>query len=56
MGDFLSENWVVVLVIGVVVAAFVFLRTPADEIASVSEFDALVSSGTPTLVEFFSNT
>lgn len=55
MGDFLSENWLAVLVVGLFVAAFIFLRTPADELASASEFDTLVSAGKPTLVEFFSN-
>lgn len=56
MGDFLSENWLVVLVIGLIVGAFIFLRTPADTLASTGEFDSLVRDGTPTLVEFFSNT
>ena len=56
MGDFLIDNWLVVLVIALIVGAFIFLRTPADTLASTGEFDALVSRGTPTLVEFFSNT
>ncbi len=56
MGRFLTENWAVILVIAVMAGAFVFLRTPGDKLASTSEFDTLVSSGTPTLVEFFSNT
>jgi len=56
MGKFLSENWLAILVVSLFVGAFIFLRTPADSLASASEFDALVSGGTPTLVEFFSNT
>jgi hypothetical protein len=56
MGNFLSENWVVVLVVVLLVGAFIFLRTPADTVASVGEFATLVSAGRPTVVEFFSNT
>ena len=56
MSEFLGENWLVILVVGLFAAAFIFLRTPADELASASEFEGLVSGGTPTLVEFFSNT
>jgi hypothetical protein len=55
MGEFLSENWLVIVVVGVFVAAFIFLRTTPDELASEAEFAALVTSGRPTLVEFFSN-
>jgi hypothetical protein len=54
--DFLSGNWLVILVVGVILAAFIFLRTPADKFASTGEFDTLVRSGAPTVVEFFSNT
>ena len=56
MGRFLAENWAVILVIAVTAGAFIFLRTPGDKLGSSGEFDTLVSSGTPTLVEFFSNT
>jgi hypothetical protein len=38
------------------VGGYLFLRTPGDELASTAEFDARVTAGTPTLVEFYSNT
>ena len=56
MKRFWRENWSVITVIAVMVGAYVFLRTPGDELASTDSFDALVSDGTPTLVEFYSNT
>ena len=56
MGRFLTENWLVILVISVVAGAFIFLRTTGDKFASPGEFDTLVQSGKPTLVEFYSNT
>ena len=45
-----------ILVIAVMVGGYLFLRTPGDELASTAEFDAQVTDGTPTLVEFYSNT
>jgi hypothetical protein len=56
MKRFWRENWSVILVIGVMVGGYLLLRTPGDELASTATFDALVASGTPTLVEFYSNT
>lgn len=56
MRNFLRENWLVILVIAVMVGGYIFLRTPGDELASTAEFEAQVSGGTPTLVEFYSNT
>jgi hypothetical protein len=56
MKRFWRENWSVILLIAVMVGGYLFLRTPGDELASTAEFDAQVASGTPTLVEFYSNT
>jgi hypothetical protein len=53
---FWRENWLVILVIAVMITGYLFLRTPGDQLVSTDEFDARVSSGTPTLVEFYSNT
>ncbi len=52
----LRQNWLVLLVVGALAAAFVVLRTPASAVASVSEVDAILTSGQPTLLEFYSNT
>ena len=56
MKRFWRENWSVILVIGVLVGGYAFLRTPGDELVSTAEFDAQVTSGAPTLIEFYSNT
>ena len=53
---FWKENWLVIVVITLMVGGYLFLRTPGDELASTADFDAQVSSGTPTLIEFYSNT
>jgi hypothetical protein len=56
MKRLLRENWLVILVIAVMAGGYVFLRTPGDNLASTADFDAIVSDGTLTLVEFYSNT
>lgn len=52
---FFRENWLFLLVVGGVIAAFLALRTPASAVASVADVDALLQNGQPTLVEFYSN-
>ena len=57
IGQFLHENWLLLIVIAAMVAAYLFLRTPADPLASTQAFDHQVQAGNmPTLVEFYSNT
>jgi hypothetical protein len=56
MQRFWRENWLVILVIAVMIGGYLFLRTPGDELASTAEFEAQVTAGTPTVVEFYSNT
>ncbi len=56
MKRFWREDWSVFLMIGVMVGGYLLLRTPGDELASTTTFDTLVANGTPTLVEFYSNT
>jgi hypothetical protein len=53
---FFRENWLFLLVVGGVIAAFLALRTPASAVGSVADVDALLQNGEPTLVEFYSNT
>ena len=53
---FLRDNWMALLLIIALVGGYLFLYTPGDQLASTDEFDALVSGGTPTLIEFFTNT
>jgi hypothetical protein len=56
MQRFWRENGLVILVITVMIGGYLFLRTPGDELASTAEFEAQVTAGTPTVVEFYSNT
>jgi hypothetical protein len=56
MQRFWRENWLVILVIAVMIGGYLFLRTPGDELASTAEFEAQVTAGMPTVVEFYSNT
>jgi hypothetical protein len=49
------ENWLVILIIAGVLSAFLVLRTQGSAVSSLSEVDALLQSGQPTLVEFYSN-
>jgi len=49
-------NWLLLLLVGAMAVAFLALRTPASPVASVAEVDAILQSGQPALVEFFSNT
>jgi hypothetical protein len=53
---FFHENWLFLLVIGGIVAAFMVLRTPASDVESIAEVDARIAGGQPTLIEFYSNT
>lgn len=52
----LRENWLLLLVIGGLLAGFLVLRTPASAVSTVSEVDAVLQNGQPTLVEFYTNT
>jgi hypothetical protein len=56
MGRLLRENWMIILVAVLIIAGYVFLRTPGDDLASTDVFDAQATNGTPLLVEFYSNT
>jgi hypothetical protein len=56
MQRFWRENGLVILVIAVMIGGYLFLRTPGDELASTAEFEAQVTAGAPTVVEFYSNT
>ena len=53
---FLRENWLLLLVVGLVAVGFLVLRTPASAVASIAEAEAILEDGRPTLVEFYSNT
>jgi hypothetical protein len=50
------QNALFLLVLLGLIAAFLLLRTRGTELESVEEFDALLGTGQPVVVEFYSNT
>jgi hypothetical protein len=52
----LRENALFVVVLLLIVSAFVFLRTKGANLESADELNALLGTGQPVVVEFFSNT
>ena len=53
--NLVRENALFVALLVGLVGAFVFLRTKGTKLASVDEFDALIGTGQPVVVEFYSN-
>jgi len=53
--DLVRQNWALLLVLGLLIGAWLLLRTPADNL-SLETFQAEVRSGRPVVVELFSNT
>lgn len=51
-----KENLFYIGLVALVVVGLVVLRTSATPVASMDELDAMLASGTPTIIEFFSNT
>ena len=56
MVGLLRENALFVGFLAVIIVGFLVLRTRGANVASLDEFDALISGGQPIVVEFFSNT
>lgn len=50
----IRENWLTLLIIGVLAAGYVLLRTSPSQISSDEEFVASLQ-GQPTVVTFYSN-
>jgi hypothetical protein len=53
---FLRENALFIGVIIALLVAFLLLRTRGTKLASLDEFDALITTGSPAVIEFFGNT
>jgi hypothetical protein len=53
---FARQNALFLVVLALLVVAFLALRTRGSTFGSLSEFDALISSGQPVVAEFYSNT
>ena len=54
--NFLRENALFLGFLTVLVVGFLVLRTRGDKLGSVEEFDALIGTGEPLVIEFYSNT
>jgi hypothetical protein len=51
----LRENLLLIAIVVVIAAAYLFLRTSESDIASLGALDEQLAAGRPTLLEFFSN-
>lgn len=52
---FFKEDGLTVLIVVLLVTIYAYLRTPGDEFATLSELEARLSAGQPTIVEFYAN-
>ena len=53
---FVRTNWLTLLILAVVAAAYLLLQTRATDLASIEDFDISVRAGQPVIVSMFSNT
>jgi hypothetical protein len=53
---FLRENALFIVLLGIVAIAYFWLRQGPSSVASTEEFDAVLATGKPVLVEFYSDT
>jgi hypothetical protein len=51
----IQHNWLGLAVLVGLVAVFMLLRSPATRVASTQELDAMLTDGTPKVVEFYSD-
>lgn len=51
----LRENLLLILIAVVIGGAYLLLRTPESDVASLAALDEQLAAGRPTLLEFFSN-
>ena len=52
---FFKEDGLTVLIVVLIVAIYAYLRTPGDTFASLTELEAQLTAGQPTIVEFYAN-
>lgn len=50
-----KANWLLLIFLALFAGAFIFLRSKPSNVASLDELDGLLSTGQPTVVEFYSN-
>ena len=51
----LRENLSLIMIVAIVAAAYLFLRTPESDLQSVAALDQALAGGRPTLLEMYSN-
>ena len=51
----LRENLLLIFIVAIIGGAYLFLRTPESDVASLAALDEQLVAGRPTLLEFFSN-
>ena len=50
-----KANWLLLIFLVLFASAFIFLRSKPSNVESLNELDGLLSTGQPTVVEFYSN-
>ena len=50
-----KANWLLLIFLAIIASAFIFLRSKPSDVESLNELDGLLSTGQPTVVEFYSN-
>jgi hypothetical protein len=50
-----KANWLLLVFLAMFASAFIFLRSKPSNVSSLNELDGLLSTGQPTVVEFYSN-
>jgi len=53
---FIRRNIVAIIIVLGLIAGYFFFRTAPSDVASVAELEAMMTSGRPVLLEFYSNT
>lgn len=48
-------NWTFLLVLSIIAAAFIFLRSTPSKLDSLTQLNSLLVKGQPTVIEFYSN-
>ena len=48
-------NWMFLLVLGIIAAAFIFLRSTPSQLDDLTQLNRLLLRGQPTVIEFYSN-
>lgn len=56
MRRLLADNWLTLLVLGALGAAYLLFRTSPSDLASLDEVDQLIGAGRPVVIEVYTNT